>query len=1306
MLPGLVIASAVPLVFACIEAEPAGPDGDQVPPVISAGEPSGMLGAGTTQAMMRVTTSEAATCRWSLASSDAFANMPNVFTTTGGTAHATLLTSLADGQSYTRYVRCRDGAGNSSTTSHVVSFSVAMPADVTAPVISDPQPAGSLPAGTRQVSLRVTTNEAATCRYGGADQAYAQLPTAFGTTGGTSHAAALAGLADGQTYSYYVRCQDPAGNASGSSTTITFAVAVPADVAAPSISNGQPSGTLSAGTTQATMSVATNENATCRWGVTSAPYASLPNTFSTTGGISHATSLTGLANGQSYTFYVRCQDAAGNASPSSHVIAFSVAMPADLTPPVISNGLPTGTLAAGTTQATLSVATNEAATCRWGTSSTASYAGLPNAFATTGGTSHSTPVAGLADGQSYAWYVRCADGAGNASASAYAIAFNIATPADQAAPVISNGQPMGTLASGTTQVTMSVTTNEAASCRWGTQGGESYAQMTSTFASTGGTTHSTTIGSLSNGQSYTRYVRCQDATGNANASSYVISFAVASPPDLMPPAISGGQPTGTLPAGTTSTLMSVVTSEAASCRWGTTSASYANLPQAFTTTGGTQHSTTLTGLANGQSYTFYIRCQDAAGNASTTSYTVSFSVAAPADLTPPTISNGQPSGTLPAGTTQATLGVATNEAASCRWGTSSATAYAQLPNAFTSTGGTSHSTSVTGLSDGQSYAFYVRCQDDAGNANGSSHVISFSIATPADVTPPTISNGLPTGMLPAGTTQATMSVVTSETASCRWGTSPTATYATLPNAFATTGGTSHSTPLTSLADGQSYTFHVRCQDPAGNASAEHMISFSVAVPADVTPPVISDVLPTGTLPAGTTQATMSVTTNENASCRWGTVSTTYANLPNAFTTTGSTAHSTALTGLSNGQTYTRYVRCQDTAGNGSSSSTVVSFSVAAPVAGSVEISPSSVVLDAGDTQGFTAVVRDTEGQVMSATVAWTATGGTITTSGSYTAGGTAGQFRVIASVGSVADTANVTIEAASTTGPVLSWVSGVFRLDGVPITRFGLRASNALQSDEITQRLIDALPDMRTHGMQSFSITIQGGRHEDNGNSAFNGFNSDGTLKPEIRARLTALLDASAERDMVPVIVLFYQGRDQELANETAVRNAVTQTMTLLQPWRHAWVNVINEPNHSGFDHSILSTSSGQAQLYQLAKGVDPQRIVYVSEASGANDGFISDTWGRAGIGTSMPAGSVCIEYDRFDEYSSPGIFTDGERNTTVSHAEVALAIPAYFFYHASWHQKADAAGWPRFDKGGTGTAADPGVSFIWNRMRELAGLP
>jgi hypothetical protein len=100
-----------------------------------------------------------------------------------------------------------------------------------------------------------------------------------------------------------------------------------------------------------------------------------------------------------------------------------------------------------------------------------------------------------------------------------------------------------------------------------------------------------------------------------------------------------------------------------------------------------------------------------------------------ADTSPPVISNGQPTGTLPSGTTQTTMRVTTNEAATCKWGTSSSTSYGSLANTFTTTGGTSHSTLLTGLSDGQSYTRYVRCQDGAGNANGSSYAVSFSVAT-------------------------------------------------------------------------------------------------------------------------------------------------------------------------------------------------------------------------------------------------------------------------------------------------------------------------------------------------------------------------------------------------------------------------------------------------------------------------------------------------------------------------------------------------------------------------------------------------
>ena len=96
-------------------------------------------------------------------------------------------------------------------------------------------------------------------------------------------------------------------------------------------------------------------------------------------------------------------------------IAYSGGTAADTTPPVRSNGAPSGTLTAGTTQATLSLSTDEAATCRYATTAGVAYASMPNPFTTTGGTAQATPVTGLVDGGSYSYYVRCQDAAGNAN---------------------------------------------------------------------------------------------------------------------------------------------------------------------------------------------------------------------------------------------------------------------------------------------------------------------------------------------------------------------------------------------------------------------------------------------------------------------------------------------------------------------------------------------------------------------------------------------------------------------------------------------------------------------------------------------------------------------------------------------------------------------------------------------------------------------------------------------------------------------------------------------------------------------------
>lgn len=102
----------------------------------------------------------------------------------------------------------------------------------------------------------------------------------------------------------------------------------------------------------------------------------------------------------------------------------------DSTPPVRSDGAPTGILPPGTTSTTLSLKTDEAATCRYATAPGVAYNRMKNTFSTTGGTAHSTVVGGLQDGTKYTFYVRCRDLARNANADDYPITFWVAYPGD------------------------------------------------------------------------------------------------------------------------------------------------------------------------------------------------------------------------------------------------------------------------------------------------------------------------------------------------------------------------------------------------------------------------------------------------------------------------------------------------------------------------------------------------------------------------------------------------------------------------------------------------------------------------------------------------------------------------------------------------------------------------------------------------------------------------------------------------------------------------------------------------------------
>jgi len=242
------------------------------------------------------------------------------------------------------------------------------------------------------------------------------------------------------------------------------------------------------------------------------------------------------------------------------------------------------------------------------------------------------------------------------------------------------------------------------------------------------------------------------------------------------------------------------------------------------------------------------------------------------DTTPPSRSSGQPTGTLTAGTTQATLSLATNENATCKYSTVANVAYNSIANTFATTGGTTHTKSV-GVTNGGNYSYYVRCRDVAGNANTNDFTISFSVAsvsnpppppTTGDTTPPIVSGGQPSGQVPAegvGTTQVILKVATNENATCKYGSTANTSYVSIVNTFASTGGINHANVLT-VNKGNGYHFYVRCRDTVGNVNAtDYPINFSIAAGGVVNtpPPVVVDTQ-APTVPTGLTANVTSPTT--------------------------------------------------------------------------------------------------------------------------------------------------------------------------------------------------------------------------------------------------------------------------------------------------------------------------------------------------------------------------------------------------------------------------------------------------------------
>ena len=646
----------------------------------------------------------------------------------------------------------------------------------------------------------------------------------------------------------------------------------------PPRTGGQPAGVLPEATSQATLSLITDENATCRYATTpGVAYGSMVNVFSATGTMTHSTLLTGLVSGSNYSYYVRCQDAAGNANSDDYVIGFSVSSTSTTVSSTFS-GVESVLSENGMWDApgswTPSMSKNNGAYSKYVSAARIANPLLsPDQFAeitydhdpgTSGWVGVMTRIQGATNGSGYLafayagtvqlyrvddngtlnWiFLKSANvdvsvaprdlrlesqgnvhrvifnglllisytdpnnvytaGQPGMAVSTFSSILSFSGGALARTPVRSGGQPSGVLPAATTQTTLSLVTDENATCRYAPTSGVAYGSMANTFSSTGGTAHSTLLTGLVSNTHYSYYVRCQDAAGNANLYDYVIAFTVSS--------------TSTTASSTFSGVASVLSDNGlwqAPGSWGSMSennGAYASGTDAAMVTnpliGADQFAeitydhdpgtsgwvgvmTRIQGATNGSGYLAFAyagtvqlyRVDDngtlnwnflksanvdvsvaprdlrleSQGNVhrvifnglllisytdpnnvytagqpgmavSTFSSILSFSGGALART--PVRSGGQPSGVLPAATTQATLSLDTDENATCRYAPTSGVAYGSMANTFSSTGGTAHSTLLTGLVSNTNYSYYVRCQDAAGNANLYDYVIAFTVSS-------------------------------------------------------------------------------------------------------------------------------------------------------------------------------------------------------------------------------------------------------------------------------------------------------------------------------------------------------------------------------------------------------------------------------------------------------------------------------------------------------------------------------------------------------------------------------------------------